>query len=383
MKNFLIKFLIIYLLSSFSALAKVSNEVKVHEVQTVGRSVIIDNNLKKARKLALEDALYLAALRGGAIVEGFSSVSNSTIINDQSIVKPTSNVLDFKILDESQTKEHFQIKILAVVGINQIKSKCKPRPLNITVFKGSKFADYSLPSNILRSMHRWYEGFYKLIKSEKNIKIFDRKDTDLKSIIKSSTNADYDYNAITNGLPDIKEGNFSLVPRFELNSFDLKNTFENQEKTAMYRVYLDFYKGSNYEFYKQIILEQEIPYEYKSKFQFVRSTFSRSLEEINNLVKTKTMLTLKKIINDFNCTPLEGVIKTKKDELIVNLGQDQGLYNRQIGIVKSNYNNSFLRRSENIVLYVTDVRGNFSKVVPLNDEIEISKLNNMKIHFVE
>ena len=111
MKNFLIKFLIIYLLSSFSALAKVSNEVKVHEVQTVGRSVIIDNNLKKARKLALEDALYLAALRGGAIVEGFSSVSNSTIINDQSIVKPTSNVLDFKILDESQTKEHFQIKI--------------------------------------------------------------------------------------------------------------------------------------------------------------------------------------------------------------------------------------------------------------------------------
>ena len=95
------------------------------------------------------------------------------------------------------------------------------------------------------------------------------------------------------------------------------------------------------------------------------------------------MLTLKKIINDFNCTPLEGVIKTKKDELIVNLGQDQGLYNRQIGIVKSNYNNSFLRRSENIVLYVTDVRGNFSKVVPLNDEIEISKLNNMKIRFVE
>ena len=95
------------------------------------------------------------------------------------------------------------------------------------------------------------------------------------------------------------------------------------------------------------------------------------------------MLTLKKIINDFNCTPLEGVIKTKKDELIVNLGQDQGLYNRQIGIVKSNNNNSFLRRSENIVLYVTNVRGNFSTVVPLNDEIEISKLNNMKIQFVE
>ena len=46
MKNFLIKFLIIYLFSSFSALAKVSNEVKVLEVKTVGRSVIVDNNFK-------------------------------------------------------------------------------------------------------------------------------------------------------------------------------------------------------------------------------------------------------------------------------------------------------------------------------------------------
>ena len=383
MKNFIIKFFIIYLFSSFSVLAKVLKEVKVHEVQTVGRSVIIDNNLKKARKLALEDALYLAALRGGAIVEGFSSVSNSTIINDQSIVKPTSNVLDFKIIDESQTRDHFQIKILAVVGINQIKSECKAKPLNITVFKGSKFADHSLPSHILRSVHKWYEDFYKLIKTEKNINVVDRKNTELKDIIKSSINSDYDYNAVTNGLPDIKEGNFSLVPRFELGTFDLKYTFENQEKTAMYRVYLDFYKGPSFKFYKQIIIDQKIPYEYKSKFQFVKNTFSRSLEQINNLVQKKTVSSIKAIINDFNCTPLEGVLKTRKNELIVNLGQDQGLYNRQIGIVKSNYNNSFMRRSENIVLYVTEVRENFSIVEPLNDQIEVSKLNNMKIEFVE
>ena len=50
--------------------------------------------------LALEDALYLASLKGGAKVEGFSSVSKNTIINDQSIIRPTSSILDFKIIEE-------------------------------------------------------------------------------------------------------------------------------------------------------------------------------------------------------------------------------------------------------------------------------------------
>ncbi len=377
-------FLLFFLSISISLEARILNEVKVNEVQVTGRSVIIDNNVKKARKLALEDALYLAALRGGAFVEGFSSVSKSTILNDQSIVKPTANVLDFKILQEEKIKDHLEIKILAIVGINKIKSECKSKPLNITVFKGSKLVDYNLPSKILRSMHLWYEDFYKILELEKQINVINRKDVKIKEVINSSANSEYDYNAIINGLPEIKQGNFSLDPRFELSSLDLNYNFQNQEKTASYKVFLDFYKGPNYKFYKQIIIEQQIPYEYLSKFQLMRTTFSRKLDRINNSIKTTTISELKKVINEFNCTPLEAILNTRNGkDLFVNLGSNQGLYNRQIGIVKSNYNNSFMRRSENIVLYVTEVNDNLSKVVPLNDEIEISKLNNMKIQFVE
>ena len=168
MKALFFKFLIILFFTFFNAEAKVSSEVKVHEVEVLGRSVIINKNLKKARQLALDDALYLASLKGGAMIEGFSSVSNSTILNDQSIVKATSNILDFKILSEKQKDEHFEIKILAVVGFNQPKSKCTSKPLNITVFKGQIFSDHSLPSNLLRSMYKWYDGFYEIIKSQKN-----------------------------------------------------------------------------------------------------------------------------------------------------------------------------------------------------------------------
>ena len=42
-----------------------------------------------------------------------------------------------------------------------------------------------------------------------------------------------------------------------------------------------------------------------------------------------------------------------------------------------------MKRSDNVVLYVTEIQDNFSKLVPLNDEVEILNLNNQKIQFVE
>ena len=89
------------------------------------------------------------------------------------------------------------------------------------------------------------------------------------------------------------------------------------------------------------------------------------------------------MINDFNCTPLEGVIEVNNDKLFVDIGKSQGLYNRQIGIIKSNFNNSFLKKSQNIVLYVSDVNNNKSRLIPLNDNVDITQLNKMKIQFVE
>ena len=48
-------------------------DLNILKAEVTGRSVILDNNIEKARRLALEDALYLASLKGGAFVEGFSS----------------------------------------------------------------------------------------------------------------------------------------------------------------------------------------------------------------------------------------------------------------------------------------------------------------------
>ena len=64
MKALFFKFLIILFFTFFNAEAKVSSEVKVHEVEVLGRSVIINKNLKKSLKYGNKISADYAILIG-------------------------------------------------------------------------------------------------------------------------------------------------------------------------------------------------------------------------------------------------------------------------------------------------------------------------------
>ena len=131
----LIKFYFILQFTLLSFYASAYQDFNILKAEVTGRAVIIDNNIEKARRLALEDALYLSSLKGGAFVDGFSSVSKNTIINDQSIIKSDSKILDFKILSERKNKDHYEIKLLAIIGNKNDSFECKKKPINISIFK--------------------------------------------------------------------------------------------------------------------------------------------------------------------------------------------------------------------------------------------------------
>ena len=80
------------------------NKSNFKQVEATGRSILLPENIETSRKRALEDALYIAALKGGADINGFSAIRSNTIINDQSVIKATNSVIDFKIISEKQDK---------------------------------------------------------------------------------------------------------------------------------------------------------------------------------------------------------------------------------------------------------------------------------------
>jgi hypothetical protein len=71
-------FFIFVLTVSLNAYGK-QNDSKFKKVEATGRAILIDGNLEISRKRAIEDAIYIAALKGGAKVRGFSAIAADTI----------------------------------------------------------------------------------------------------------------------------------------------------------------------------------------------------------------------------------------------------------------------------------------------------------------
>ena len=74
-----------------------------------------------SRRRALEDALYLAALHGGATINGYSAVSTDTAIQENLVIQPASKILDYTIISEERADMHFIVKIRSAVG--QLRKK--------------------------------------------------------------------------------------------------------------------------------------------------------------------------------------------------------------------------------------------------------------------
>ena len=363
----------------FSNSLLANDNANFKQVEATGRAVLIAGDIETSRKRALEDALYIAALKGGADINGFSAITSNTVINDQSIVKATNRVLDFKILSEKQSKEFLSIKISAVVGGKLSKKNCKNRPINITLFRGSYNVESSVPSKLARYTPMWYGQVYDVISKLPNVKAINHKNKSLKQIIKSKVNSSFDYNALTNGLPIIQAGDYSLVPELLLTENNNQNSFSNY----LLKVSFKIFKGPGIKLMTTKTYDLPIEYQYKSKFQFINNISTSDIQLVDQNVHHHMLLAATKFLQDLNCRPLEGKLTVNEGSLVVDLGRKQGLKQKQIGLVKGiNIQNSMLNNSS-VIVHTNKIYDNYSILLPLNDNVKLSNLDNMIVEFVE
>ena len=372
------KIFIFMALLTFNFVLYAQDNSNFKQVEATGRSILLPDNIETSRKRALEDAIYLAALKGGADVNGFSAISSNTIINDQSVIKATNRVLDFKILSETQNKEYLTIKISAIVGSELSKSNCKIKPININLFKGSILVDTNVPSELARYTSLWYNKTYEFISKLPNVDINNFKNRQLNQIIKSSQNPSFDYNAITRGIPIIHPGNYSLVPKIILTKTN-KNSFANYILTISF----DLYKGQKIKLETSKSYDLIFNYHLESKFQFLKNITTLGLDKIDQNVNSHLSEIINSFFNDINCIPLEGKLTVNEGKLQVDLGSKQGLKQKQIGLVNGiKIQNSMLNDSI-LIVHTNDVFDNHSTLLPLNDNVKLTNLNNKIVKFVE
>ncbi len=87
-----------------------------------------------ARRRALADALFNAALMGGADVRGHTAVSKSVVTADLTIVRAIGRVMEHRIIDQKERQGLWEVSIRARVGLEGDPFCPTPRRLIVSAY---------------------------------------------------------------------------------------------------------------------------------------------------------------------------------------------------------------------------------------------------------
>ena len=372
----LVFYLIFTLAAFFSvALSKVFAEDTLRFIETTGRAIIQnDETIDSSRRRALEDALYLAALHGGAKINGFSAVNTDTSIQENLVVQPSSQILDYTILSEDKSDTHFVIKIRSAVG--QLKSKgCESKALkSLSIYKPTIEIDPSAPYWVHSLADELINGVLTSIRTASDVNLTDYSTIMLDRDQLTTTNDDYDYISLTSGRERTQYGDYasvssiSITERQKLVGFTTYNSLVITFNT-------EIFEGSSYSFSF-------------SKNKSIEALFSSSgpWRTINLLLKSSKSNIVEPLLNaakehaadvtdNLVCRTINSVITVNNGKIEVPLGKRHGIKLSALAVTKG-------EQTPFNILRVDKVLESKSILIPLNNSLESNKLNGKSIQFL-
>ena len=346
----------------------------VRFIETTGRAILDEKEIGTSRRRALEDALYLAALHGGAKISGFSSVDTDTSIKENLVVQPDSKILDFNIISEEQTETHFIIKIRSAVG--KLKnSDCENKGLkSISVYKPEILVHPNVPHWAYPLSRRLVENFITSLKSENNLNITDYSNVPLNSNELRSINDGFDYVSLTSGRARTGYGDYALVPSIKISKSTKLVGFTSYNSLQI-SLTTNIYEGSNYSLNSSKSKTFEALFNSSGPWRTMNLLLKSSQETIVEPILSKATEHSSDIINELICKKLYSIIAVKDGRIEVPLGKRHGITLSALAVTKG-------EQTPFNVLSVEKVLDDRSVLIPLNNSVEINEFNGKSIQFL-
>ena len=344
-------------------------------IETTGRAVLENKQeLDTPRRRALEDALYLAALHGGAKINGFSSVDTDTSIQENLVVKPDSHILDFDIISEEQTETHFIIKLRSAVG--QLKrSNCENKGLkSISLYKPTVSIHPSVPYWVHSLAEKLIEDLIISLQSENNLNMTDYSDVALQQNELKSINDSFDYVSLTSGRSRTNYGDYAIVPSLEISKSTKLSGFTTYDSLKI-AFDTNVYEGSNYSLNFSKSQSFEALFDSTGPWRTINLLLKSSRESILEPILQKASEHSKEIINQLVCKKVYSKINVNNGKIEVPLGKRHGISISALAVTQGD-------QTPFNVLSVEQVFENKSVLIQLNSSVEINKFNGKSIQFL-
>ena len=344
-------------------------------IETTGRAVIEnDEMIDSARRRALEDALYLAALHGGAKINGFSSVNTDTSIQENLVVQPASQLLDYTIISEEKTDTHFIIKVRSAVG--QLKEKaCESKGLkSLSVYKPLISIDPSAPFWVSSLADELANNILASFNASKDVNLTDNSFVALDQNELVTTNDDFDYISLTSGRERTRYGDYASVSSIsiaeskKLVGFTSYNSLIITFKT-------EIYEGSTYSFSFSKSKSIEALFSSRGPWRTINLLLKPNKDNIIGPIAIAARAHGKEVLDNLVCKKLNSIITLNNGKIEVPLGKRHGVTMSALAATKG-------EQTPFNILMVENVLENKSILVPLNKNLEFNKLNGKSIQFL-
>ena len=349
---------------------------QVRVVKATGRAIIQhQDSLEEARMLALEDALYYAALQGGAKIEGFSSVDTATALTDMTVIKPVTQILDYKVIGEIADETHYELTIEAMVGDRQ-KSGCQSRPIShLTLFKPFMTVDPTLPGYLSQAPLHMSHVITESLAAEPNLRVMDIRHLSQQEAGVSKALSTIDYRALTTGRARMFNGDFGVNSSISLRGEKDSDMFLTNDNVILDIISEIFVYGEEDKL-KQVADTARIFLGEKRLSRTLSILTRTNRETLHQLVTKASQKHAKKILNVTRCAPLETTLERAEAGLLIKRGARQGVKSKQL---------AFAQGSDTplTILHVTDVSETTAILMPLDSRHDLATLHGATVTFQE
>ena len=344
--------------------------------ETTGRAVILDPAMEQeARMAALEDALYLAALEGGARIDGFSAVMTDTSLEDHFVIRPASRILDYTITNEVIDDLHYQVSIRAAVG-DLPKGNClNRRDVNLTVFAPKFTHGKAVVAEAGPMVPLVITSIVEAIESHPGINATRATDTVLDPARLARTNDKFDYRALTTGVTRVRRGDFALIPEVTLTGKRVTNGFDRHDEMLV-SVEMHLFAGESYEPVNHFAVEQRITTKRRTPFRTVNVISQPRRPAILDQMLAPVAALVDDMAGHLQCQPLTATMAVVDGRLSVPIGSYHGMRQNALAVTTGTDTPWQIMR-------VTSVTPMSSVLTPLNDKRDITTLAGRTAEFME
>lgn len=376
----LIIFITTLLFFLFTSTLLVAQEISHKAIISEGRAVIVDGNEAVAKKRALDDALYLASLQGGAKIDGYSTVDTNTSLNENLLIRPSSSIKDFVILEESKDETHYSVKIKAIlVSLNSLLDCSARSNINLSYFKPNFVVSSKLPAQLQNLPLLISQKIFENLTRFDQISLKDSTSFDFNPKKFSALPVSLDYEAIVEGKSgSLKSGEFGIHTLIEVKRS--KGTMTRFLNKADIALTINLFEGTNFNIIDTLNYNFSVLLGIETGYQHMDGFYKIPYDKIAEVVQDSISKMQFRVKDRLKCYPLEARAELVKDVLTIPLGINQGVQIGKVGFASNSNPNHSMR--DWIVVTVKDSSGDFSVLEILNPSNKKEDINGKLIRFM-